>query len=373
MNVVFIQKSTGRGGAKNSLLETLQAISSDGKIHAEVIVGERGPFVDHCAALGIPTTLVQIPEWRKFFDRLSFSGAMKRIATPFAGRKIDWVISNEMWWGPHAARIAKHLGCRSAAILRDGIATIPKALQYRLFENDLILPVSSTIAGALTSHPKLAARVHVLFDPVSLPPENAAHNLSLDQLLEPFTEVRRWLLVVGKLSFRKNQADAVRITRSLIDNGDPDLGLLLAGDIDPAYRPEMDRVIHETGLARRVAMIGNFDGITSLLQRAHILLLPSFREGLPRSLVEAITADKPAFSYPCEGVEDIYVDFRGTFVSTESTADSLYESIRRAWNSPEITGDAHAAVRQRALSLFSPQAHIGNLTSLLTAARSDSR
>jgi glycosyltransferase involved in cell wall biosynthesis len=374
MNLVFIQKSTGRGGAKNSLAESLRVLIAQQDIHSQVVAGEPGPLLDRCAALGVPTTLAHLPEWRKFFDRLRFSGALKFLARNISGTSPDWIISNEMWWGPHAARLARHLGCRSAVILRDGIATIAKARQYRLFENDLILPVSSTIADALTPDPALAPRVHVLFNSVSLPQENPADRASLARLLEPFPHVGRWLLIVGKLGPRKNQAAAIHVLRALIDHGHADLGLLLAGDIDPLYQPEMNAAIAQTGLVGRVAMIGNFDGLTTLLESAHTVLLPSFREGLPRSIVEAVTANKPAFSYPCEGVDDIYGAHRSSFVSEDSTPAAMTGTIIRAWSDPSATAAAFEDVRAQVLSRFSPEAHLARLLSLLTApARIPSR
>lgn len=367
LKLLFIQKSTGRGGAKNSLAESLRAITGDGSFHPRVLAGEPGPFVERCRQLGVPITLAPIPEWRKWLDRLRFPSAMRAITRRYADDNIDWVISNEMWWAPHAACIARKLGCRSAVILRDGIADIPKSLKYRLFENDLILPVSSTIGDALAPHPVIGPRVHVLFNSVSLPTSDPRDAEALTQLLLPFPHVHRWLLVVGKLSSRKNQADAVRLTRMLIDDGHRDLGLLLAGDIDPAYQKEITTTIAEHQLTDRVAMIGNFDGLTTLLERAHTVLLPSFREGLPRSLVEAITAGKPAFSYPCEGVSDIFGNLRDTFVSGKSNADSLYQTIHNAWAAPDATAAAFTKVRASVLARFSPESHLTRLKSLLTA------
>jgi glycosyltransferase involved in cell wall biosynthesis len=367
MQLIFIQKSTDRGGAKYSLIESLTAIRNDGSILPRVLVGSDGLFTESCDAIGVPHIAAALPEWRKFFERLRFSGAMKKAACLLAEPRPDWVISNEMWWGPHAAELARHLGCRSAVVLRDGIATVKKSLQYHLDCNDLILPVSSTIAHALDSHPALAGRVHVLFNSVSVPPAKPGDSAELERLLQPFAQVQHWLLVVGKVGPRKNQADAVRVTRDLIDAGHHDLGLLLAGDIDPNYRPVMDKVIAECQLDKRVAMIGNFDGLSALLNRAHTVLLPSFREGLPRSLVEAITAGKPAFSYPCEGVDDIFGNRRTSFVSETSNVQSLYQTIRRAWVAPSATDDAFNTVRASVLARFSPESHLTRLKSLLNA------
>lgn len=365
MNLVFIQKSTGRGGAKNSLVESLRAISSHPDMRASCLVGEPGSFVTRCRGLGIPCTETALPEWRKLLQRLRFPAAMGRTALDLRQLAPDWIISNEMWWAPHASVIARKLGCRSAVILRDGIATVRKSLQYRLQDHDLILPVSSTIADALRSHPLLSPKVHVLFNSVSVPPSHAGDAEELAKTLSPYPFVRRWLLVVGKLGARKNQAAAVDVLRFLVNEGHDDLGLLLAGDIDPAYRPEMDVAIARSGLTDRIAMIGNFDGLGALLELADTVLLPSFREGLPRSLVEAIIAGKPAFSFPCEGVEDIYGGHRNIFVSMENTATAMHASIRKAWDDPSRTSAAFSEVRSHVLQTFSPEAHLARLRALL--------
>ncbi|MBX3740915.1 MAG: glycosyltransferase family 4 protein [Akkermansiaceae bacterium] len=368
MDIVFIQKFAGRGGSKNSLAESLAALSADGSVRLRVISSEKGQFTERCGRIGVPVTITPLPEWRKFFDRLRFKGAIRSIARNLSGPKPDWIISNEMWWAPQAAALSRELGCRSAVILRDGIATIRKSLQYRLQDHELILPVSSTIAEALTPHPEFSPKVHVLFNSVSVPAENPEDTRRLDQLLQPYPDVRRWLLVVGKLSPRKNQVDAVHVLRSLTDAGHAGLGLLLAGDIEPDYLPQMEKAISTHGLQDRVAMIGNFEGLSSLLERADTLLLPSFREGLPRSLVEAVTAGKPAFAFPCEGVEDIYGGHLPTFVSAESTAASLTAVIRHAWENPESTSAAFAKVREHVLRQFSPQEHARRLLSLLSGS-----
>lgn len=368
MNVIFLQKHAGRGGSKNSLAESLAAIVASGEIRPRVIASETGRFTERCDELGVPVTIAPLPEWRKFGERLRFPSAIRSLVREFAPWRPDWIISNEMWWAPHAHRLAAHLGCRSAVILRDGIATVRKSLQYQLDRHDLILPVSSTIAGGLATDARLAGKTHVLFNSVSVAAEGPDDAARLDALLAPHADVRRWLLVIGKLSSRKNQADAVRVTRALIDAGHTDLGLLLAGDIDPGYLPEMKQTIAAARLDDRVAMIGNFDGVAALLRRADTLLLPSFREGLPRSLVESITVGVPAFSFPCEGVEDIYGVHQPRFVSTENTAESLFSTIHAAWSDRAAMDLSFAKVRGETLSRFSPEAHHARLLELLRHA-----
>ncbi len=364
MRLLFIQKSTGRGGAKNSLLETLTALRADGAWHPQVLAGEEGPFLERCAALGVPSRIAPLPEWRKLMERLKFRRAMKHAAAHYQNQSINWVISNEMWWGPHAARIARHLGCRSAVILRDGIATVRKSLQYRLQENDLILPVSTTIAKALQAHPAFQDRTEVLFNSVCLPDAGATSEQIAPKLAE-FQPVSRWLLVVGRVCARKRQTDAIQILRMMLANGESDLGLILAGDVDPDYEAELSEATADPEVAGRVLCLGNVDDLRTLLHHAHAVLLTSTREGLPRSLVESLLVPLPTFSYPCEGVEDIFGIHLKSFTSETSTPHSLYQVIRRAWSRPEETADAVRAVAANVERRFSRQAHFERLKSLL--------
>src|SRR5690606_38122631 len=119
--------------------------------------------------------------------------------------------------------------------------------------------------------------------------------------------------------------------------GHDDLGLILAGDIDADYEGELRATISASGTDDRVCLLGNFDDIRSLFSRAHTVLLTSTREGLPRSLVESLLVPVPAFSYPCEGVSDIYGPELPGFVSGESTPESLYRVVQKAWEYPDAT------------------------------------
>lgn len=364
MHLVFIQKATGRGGAKNRLLDTLSALQADPSFKLSVIVGEpQGEFLDHCRAMGIEPIAASLPEWRKPLQRLRFSRAMKALATRFFGQKVDWVISNEMWWGPHAARLAKLLDAKSATILRDGIATVAKANKYHLYENDLILPSSTKIANGLAPDARLKERTLVFYDSVRLPATRGHLAADLDATLAKHPDVRRWFVVLGKVGPRKRQADAVRVIHHLKS---ADLGLLLAGDCEADYGLELNRVIEACGLTDRVVRLGNFSDILTLFDRAEAVLLTSTREGLPGSVVEALLAGKPCFVYPCEGVTDIYGDQLSRFVSENFDPAELAARIVQAGAEPAALQLAVLELQARATAMFSPAAHLAQCQLLFT-------
>ncbi len=359
---LFLQKTAGRGGAKNRLLDTLAALQggSDARLH--VLCGETGEFTDRLAEMGVPCTVGTLPEWRKLGDRLRFGGAMRANLRKLPFQRADWVVSNEMWWAPHAGALARSLGARSAVIIRDGIATAPKARRYHLHRNDLLLPSSIQIAEGLRVDADLAARTQVFLDSVRLPPPVPAEVANaLAERLKACPAVDRWLLVIGKLGPRKRQADAVRVLRRLLDLGHAGFGLALAGDCEPDYEAEMTAAIDACGVADRVLRLGNVPNVRPLFDLAEICLLTSLREALPGSVIEALEAGRPCFMYPCEGADDIFGTQRPDFVSESFDPDALAARIDAQMRQPEVLARHVGELQERALGLFSPAAHLGEL------------
>lgn len=357
--IVFIQKSAGRGGAKNRLWDTLKTLKTGMACQLHVVTSETGEFTERCAELGVPVTVHPLPEWRKLWSRLGFAGAVKSLAKRLPFTHADWVISNEMWWAPHAAALARCLSGKSAAILRDGIADAGKGRKYRLQDNDLILPSSMKIARGLNQDPELGRRTHVFLDAVLLPPRRPeSEGVLQERLGSASPEVRRWLLVIGRVQERKRQADAVRVLRGLMDRGHRDLGLVIAGDCDADYLPVMKEAMHECQVEDRVVMLGNFSDIQTLFSMAPICLLTSLREALPGSMMESCLAGIPCFMYPCEGAEDIFGPHQENFVSETFEPAALAEKMDTLLRDPGRLSTEVTALQKRAQGLFSMEAHL---------------
>jgi glycosyltransferase involved in cell wall biosynthesis len=365
-NLVFIQKTAGRGGAKNRLLDTLTTLKQGTDCRLHVVTSETGEFTERCAQLDVAVTVHPLPEWRKFMERLRFSSAMKALARKLPFDQAAWVVSNEMWWAPHAAALARHLKGRSAAILRDGIADAVKGRKYRLQDNDFILPSSLKIARGLELDPELKKRTHVFLDAVLLPPTRAeSAELLRTKIAGTNPAVKRWLLVIGRVQARKKQTDAVRVLRGLMDRGYTDWGLIVAGDCDADYEPEMQSAMRECAVQDRVVMLGNFSDIRALFELAEVCLLTSLREALPGSVMESCLAGRPCFMYPCEGAEDIFGPHQELFVSAAFRPELLVDKMDALLRDPARLAAEASALQKRAQGLFSLEAHLQGIVDRL--------
>ena len=363
--ILFIQKSAGRGGSKFSLMETLSIAVKDPEFDIEILLGEEGELADKCRSIGVMLHYCDIPEYRKFFDRFRFSRSIKKIAFALNGKKFDWIIANEMWQAPYAFSLSRLLCCKSAVILRDGIATVKKANEYGFHNLNLILPVASSISEKLSHDTKYQKKTRTFYNSVSILEAKDVDFDNIQKLTSPFPKVERWITIVGKVCPRKNQIDAIRILELLHIGGWESFGLLLAGDIDPDYGDEIRKLVTSNKLNHHVLLAGNFNGIQALMDCSDIVILTSLREGLPRSLVEGIMAKKIVFSYPCDGVDDIFLNHRHLFVSESSTPESLFEKIAFYLSNKESFDNVLLDLFQNINHRFSSFSHIVQLKKLL--------
>lgn len=359
MRLLFVQKSASSGGgSKVSLVETLRAGIERGAFEANVLMGEDGPMVDQYRQLGMEPILAFLPEWRKLFHRLRFPRAIRTASSTVAGFSPHHIVSNEMWWGPHALFLSRELGCRSACIIRDGIATLPTARKYRLQELDRVICVSRSLANQLLPDPVLAARVRTVYNSVRLPDPDPAVDRDLSRAMAQYPQVSRWMLVIGKVGVRKQQAEAVRCLGRLVQRGWKEWGLLLAGKVEEPYRPVIERTIRESGLADRVCLYGEVSNVTSALRATHLVVLTSRREGMPRSLIEGLLGGKFCFTSRVEGAEEIFGEHGPLFVNESTDGAALAERILSTFADRERAEQARISLRKRAERLFSPESHI---------------
>lgn len=111
------------------------------------------------------------------------------------------------------------------------------------------------------------------------------------------------LLCVGRLTYQKNQLALLDAFSSLTDRF-PDWKLVLAGEGD--YRPQVEQKIKDLNLAEKVELLGAVKNVPDLYAGAQALCIPSYWEGFPNVLGEALAHGLPAVGYQgCGGVRDL--------------------------------------------------------------------
>lgn len=159
------------------------------------------------------------------------------------------------------------------------------------------------------------------------------------------------LVCVGRLCEQKGQLLLIEAARRLRDAGQP-LELVLAGDGE--MRPEIERLVAQYGLQQQVRITGwiSAEQVRAELLAARALVLPSFAEGLPVVIMEAMALRRPVLSTYVAGIPELVRPGQDGWLFPAGDVAALSEAIdqclRAIPNDLQAMGDhAHHRALQR--------------------------
>ena len=166
---------------------------------------------------------------------------------------------------------------------------------------------------------------------------------------------------VGRLLADKGIHALIRAQRLLRQRGS-NVELLIAGTPDPA-NPASLTAEEAAALNREpgVTWLGHVDDIAALWARAHIAALPSRREGLPMTLLEAAACGRPLVATDVPGCREIVRHGETGLLVPADDAAALADAIAKLARSPELRARYGTAARKLAVDRFSAAA-IGRQT-----------
>jgi colanic acid/amylovoran biosynthesis glycosyltransferase len=148
----------------------------------------------------------------------------------------------------------------------------------------------------------------------------------LTQTLTPPPRTRQ-LVCVGRLCEQKGQLLLLRAVHRLREQG-LRVELVLAGDGE--MRPEVEALIDGLGIADQVRITGWIGGDTvrKEILEARALVLPSFAEGLPVVLMEAMALGRPVISTFIAGIPELVHNGVNGWLIPAGDVQALAEAMR---------------------------------------------
>lgn len=174
------------------------------------------------------------------------------------------------------------------------------------------------------------------------------------------------LVAVGRLSAQKGFAlliDAMAMAAPAL----PDLHLTLVGDGE--LRGQIEAAIARNGLGARVTLAGWQDeaGVRNAIGAATALILPSFAEGLPMVVMEAMALERPVIASAIAGVPELVTAETGWLVPAGDAA-ALARAIRTLAETPaDRLAATGRAARARVLARHDIDAEAARLSTLFKA------
>lgn len=160
------------------------------------------------------------------------------------------------------------------------------------------------------------------------------------------------VLLPARLLWDKGVGEFVEAIRHLRARGLRDT-FLLAGDPDPgnpASVPEARiRSWVEEGL---VEWLGHVDDMPALFRSVDVVVLPSYREGLPKGLIEAGASGCALVTTDVPGCREVVSDGKDGLLVPARDAPALADAVGRLLADPGLRLRLGNAARQKALSIF---------------------
>ncbi|KUL00274.1 MAG: Glycosyl transferase, group 1, partial [Methanomicrobiales archaeon 53_19] len=149
---------------------------------------------------------------------------------------------------------------------------------------------------------------------------------------------------IGRLSGEKGVQHFAEALPAILGDRD-DLRVLIGGD--GQLKDSIVATLQEEGLTARVDLPGwiAHDDLPAYLNQLRLLVLPSYTEGLPNIMLEAMACGTPVLATPVGAIPDVIIDGKTGFIMENNSPECIAENVARALASPDLEEIAEAGRR----------------------------
>ena len=243
----------------------------------------------------------------------------------------------------YACLVGRVVGARVVATFHGMVSAFRRsrrpALSLTLRAADRIVSVSPAIGRRCVAHAGPAGRrLVVIPNGVDVPPAPASRRDGG----APLTVI----CVANLYSPLKGHAVLLR-AMALLGAG---LRLRLVGDGD--LRSELERLTDRLHLRDRVSFLGRRDDVGELLAESDVFVLPSFSEGCPMALLEAMMAGLPVVASGVGGVREVVRDRVTGLLVPPGDPSALARVLETLAAEPALRDELGTAARREAAASF---------------------
>jgi glycosyltransferase involved in cell wall biosynthesis len=171
----------------------------------------------------------------------------------------------------------------------------------------------------------------------------------------------RVVLSVGRLSREKGHADLIRAMVEVRRTCGFPAVLVIVGD--GPERARLERLRARLGLEDAVHLVGYRDDVSPYYEAADVFALPSYSEGSPNVLLEAMGAGVPIVARAVGGVCEMIRDGEQGWLAPKDDATSIAHGIVALLSDANLRSSFTASAR-RSLSAYAPSSYYAGIRSV---------
>lgn len=308
-----------------------------------------------------------------FFDRGKWSPLSVLDVYKLVKRKQIQVIHCAGMKGIFTARIAGRLaGVPVIAHLHDGepvCRSLRIPLRWTHRWTALTLGVSKDVVGHAVNELKIDRdRIEVLrnglvLDEMRDTPESAGLAFRKQHGILPDAKL---IGIIGRLAEVKGHDVLIRAMPAVLAK-EPEARLLIVGD--GPERPALNKQLHELGLLAHTTFTGQINNVCAALLAIDVVAMPSRREGLPYTLLEAMAMDRPVVASAVGGLAETITHCENGVLFRVGDAQALAKALLNVLDDPELTQTIIRGGRDT-VQAFDIERHLDRLISVYHALAS---
>ncbi|WP_445635504.1 glycosyltransferase family 4 protein [Nostoc sp. DSM 114161] len=183
-------------------------------------------------------------------------------------------------------------------------------------------------------------QVVVFYNPVKIPVEVPQRSVS-DKVN---------LLFLGRIGQRKGAFDLIEAISLLPNEHRTKLSLIMAGDGEVVEARNLVTTLNLEDYIKLPGWIGS-DERDILLTQANIFVLPSYNEGLPLAMLEAMAWELPVIVTPVGGIPEIVTDLENGLIVNPGNREQLSNSLKSLIENKNLRFSLGLKARKSVLSL----------------------
>jgi glycosyltransferase involved in cell wall biosynthesis len=349
IRVLFVIAGLGRGGAEKQLHLLLKYLDRERFAPSVASLSAGGVWAERIRALDIPVT--EIPRRRSL--ELARFRALVRLVRQSAPHIVQTMSPFDTLYGFPAACLGR------APVLIASQRTETDQYPELGWAGTPFTRILWSWADAIICNSERARR--------RAPSGLASRHVVIDNGIEPLrptrsrAEVRQSLglsetgLVVGRagrLVSGKNYPLLLQVAREVTTTHPKTRFLVVGGGpLEAAIRAQ----IHELGLEGKVLLTGERDDVADLLGAVDLFLLTSDREGMPNSVMEAMTLGLPCVVTDVGATAELVVHGQTGYVCPPGDHDALAASVRGLLDNAETRYRLGANGQARVSVTYTPE------------------
>jgi len=237
---------------------------------------------------------------------------------------------------------------------------------FLLFFTDMVMSQSQEDVDKMCKNPLVnSSKLNVIHNGIDTERFSKKNIRSQDIQLQGFV-----VCTIGRITKEKGLMDLLEAF-AMFAKQTPDATLLLIGGV---LHIEQDQVLddfmklaNKLNIKDKIHITGLVDNVEDYLSLADVYIHPSYREGVPRSVLEAMSLEKITIATKIRGANEIIENGKNGILYTKGNVKELSKMIGEVYSMPdEIKQAVEKKARKRVLDQYTEASYVDKQVELLS-------